>query len=190
MPFATIHNTRVFYRLQGNAGRPVLILSHSISTDHAMWDLQVADLLPYFQILRYDTRGHGASEVTAGDYSIEMLGKDVLALADALEISRFAFCGLSLGGAIGQWVAANAPERVTHLVLANTSPQFVPRANWDTRIATVLKGGMPAVVDVAMQRFFCRKRWRNKIRMSPRHVRCSWARILLGIWDVVRPFAT
>jgi 3-oxoadipate enol-lactonase / 4-carboxymuconolactone decarboxylase len=154
LPFATIHNTRMFYRLQGNAGRPVLILSHSISTDHAMWDLQVADLLPHFQVLRYDTRGHGASDATAGEYSIEMLGKDILALANALAISQFAFCGLSLGGAIGQWVAAHAPERVTHLVLANTSPQFIPRTNWEARIAAVLKGGMSAVVDVAMQRFF------------------------------------
>jgi len=144
----------MFYRLQGNAGRPVLILSHSISTDHAMWDLQVDGLLPHFQILRYDIRGHGATEATAGQYSIEMLGSDILALADALEISRFAFCGLSLGGAIGQWVAAHTPERVTHLVLANTSPQFVPRTNWETRMAAVLKGGMPAVVDMAMQRFF------------------------------------
>jgi 3-oxoadipate enol-lactonase/4-carboxymuconolactone decarboxylase len=144
----------MFYRLQGNAGRPVLILSHSISTDHAMWDLQVDGLLPHFQILRYDIRGHGATEATAGEYSIEMLGNDILALADALEISRFAFCGLSLGGAIGQWVAAHTPERVTHLVLANTSPQFVPRTNWETRMAAVLKGGMPAVVDMAMQRFF------------------------------------
>jgi 3-oxoadipate enol-lactonase / 4-carboxymuconolactone decarboxylase len=154
LPFATIHNVRMFYRLQGNAGQPVLILSHSISTDHAMWDLQVENLLPHFQILRYDTRGHGASEATAGEYSIEMLGKDILALADSLEISQFAFCGLSLGGAIGQWVAAHAPDRVTHLVLANTSPQFVPRTNWETRIAAVVKGGMSAVVDVAMQRFF------------------------------------
>jgi 3-oxoadipate enol-lactonase/4-carboxymuconolactone decarboxylase len=83
-----------------------------------------------------------------------MLGKDILALADALQVSQFAFCGLSLGGAIGQWVAVHAPERVTHLVLANTSPQFVPRANWETRIGAVRKGGMPGVVDVAMQRFF------------------------------------
>jgi len=143
----------MFYRLQGNAGLPVLILSHSISTDHAMWELQVESLLPYFQVLRYDTRGHGASDVRAGEYSIEMLGKDVLALADELKISQFAFCGLSLGGAIGQWVAAHAPERVTHLVLANTSPQFA-RATWETRIAAVVKGGMAAVVDVAMQRFF------------------------------------
>jgi len=119
-----------------------------------MWDLQVEDLLPYFQILRYDTRGHGASDATPGEYSIEMLGNDILALADTLEISHFAFCGLSLGGAIGQWIAAHAPERVTHLVLANTSPQFVPRTNWEARIAAVVKGGMPAVVDVAMQRFF------------------------------------
>jgi 3-oxoadipate enol-lactonase/4-carboxymuconolactone decarboxylase len=144
----------MFYRLQGNAGQPVLILSHSISTDNAMWDLQADGLLPYFQVLRYDTRGHGASEATAGEYSVEMLGKDILGLADALEIPQFAFCGLSLGGAIGQWVAVHAPQRVTHLVLANTSPQFVPRANWETRIGAVLKGGMPAVVDLAMQRFF------------------------------------
>jgi 3-oxoadipate enol-lactonase / 4-carboxymuconolactone decarboxylase len=154
LPFATIHGTRMFYRLQGNAGRPVLILSHSISTDHALWDLQVELLLPYFRVLRYDTRGHGASEATAGEYSVEMLGKDILALADALQLSQFAFCGLSLGGAIGQWVAVHAPQRVTHLLLANTSPQFIPRANWETRIGAVRKGGMPAVVDLAMQRFF------------------------------------
>lgn len=154
MPFATVQNARMFYRLQGNARQPVLIFSHSIGTDQAMWDQQVADLLPYFHILRYDTRGHGASDVTPGEYSVEMLGRDVLGLADALGISQFAFCGLSLGGAIGQWVAASAPGRVTHLVLANTSPQFLPRVNWETRIATVLKSGMAAIVDMAMQRFF------------------------------------
>ncbi len=154
MPFATIHNARMFYQLQGSAGRPVLILSHSIGTDHSMWDLQVNDLLPHFQVLRFDTRGHGASDSPAGEYSIELLGADILCLADALGISQFAFCGLSLGGAIGQWVAAHAPERVTHLVLANTSPQFVPRANWEARISTVRESGMSAIVDVVMQRFF------------------------------------
>jgi 3-oxoadipate enol-lactonase / 4-carboxymuconolactone decarboxylase len=154
LPFATIHDTRMFYRLEGRAGRPVLVLSHSIGTDHAMWDLQAADLLPHFQVLRYDIRGHGASDSPAGEYSVEMLGQDVVALTDALGLSRFAFCGLSLGGAIGQWVAAHAPERVTHLVLANTSPRFVPRANWESRIASVREGGMPAIVDIAMPRLF------------------------------------
>jgi 3-oxoadipate enol-lactonase/4-carboxymuconolactone decarboxylase len=154
LPFATIQNVRIFYRLLGNAGRPVLILSHSIGTDHAMWNPQAADLLRYFQLLQYDTRGHGASDAPTGEYSVAMLGQDVLGLADALEISQFAFCGLSLGGAVGQWIAAHAPDRVTHLVLANTSPQFGPRANWEARIAAVAKDGMAAIVDMAMQRFF------------------------------------
>jgi 3-oxoadipate enol-lactonase/4-carboxymuconolactone decarboxylase len=154
LPFATIHNARIFYRLQGNPGRPVLILSHSIGTDHAMWDPQVPYLLPHFQILRYDTRGHGASDSPPGEYLVEQLGQDILGLADALGISQFAFCGLSLGGAIGQWVAAQASQRVTHLALANTSPQFGARTNWETRIATVQKNGMAAIVDTAMQRFF------------------------------------
>jgi 3-oxoadipate enol-lactonase / 4-carboxymuconolactone decarboxylase len=154
LPFATVNDTRIFYRLQGNAGRPVLVLSHSIGTDHSMWDLQVTDLLPQFQVLRYDTRGHGASDSAQGEYSVEMLGRDILALTDALGIPKFAFCGLSLGGAIGQWVAVHAPERVTHLVLANTSPQFVPRTNWENRIASVRQGGMAAIADIAMQRLF------------------------------------
>jgi 3-oxoadipate enol-lactonase/4-carboxymuconolactone decarboxylase len=119
-----------------------------------MWEPQVPDLLRYFQVLRYDTRGHGASDAPRGDYSIEMLGRDVLGLADSLKSSQFAFCGLSLGGAIGQWIAANAPERLTHLILANTSPQFGPPSNWNTRIESVLKSGMNSIVDMAMQRFF------------------------------------
>ena len=111
MPFATIDNTRVFYRLEGNAGRPVIVLSHSIGCDLSLWAQQVPDLLQHFQVLRYDTRGHGASDAPKGDYSIERLGRDVLGLVDALGISKFAFCGLSLGGMIGQWLGANAGER-------------------------------------------------------------------------------
>lgn len=154
MPFATIDNTRLFYRLEGAEGRPVLVLSHSIGADHSMWAPQASDLLPHFQLLRYDTRGHGASDAPPGEYSIERLGRDVLGLADTLGISKFSFCGLSLGGATGQWLAAHAAERVTSLVLANTSPQFGPRANWEDRIQKVKTGGMAAIVDLAMGRFF------------------------------------
>ena len=74
-----------------------------------MWDAQAADLLPYFRVLRYDTRGHGASSAPAGDYAIADLARDVLALADSCGVTQFAFCGLSLGGMIGQWLAAHAP---------------------------------------------------------------------------------
>ncbi len=154
MPFITANQIRNFYRLQGNDGLPVLILSHSIGTDHSMWDPQVQELLPYFQVLRYDTRGHGASDAVPGEYSIEQLGQDVMALADALKIRQFAFCGLSMGGAIGQWLAVHARDRLTHLVLANTSPRFGSQQNWEARIDAVRNGGMAAIVDMALQRFF------------------------------------
>jgi 3-oxoadipate enol-lactonase/4-carboxymuconolactone decarboxylase len=154
LSFVTVDKIRLFYRLEGKPGRPVLVLSHSIGCDHGMWESQIADLVPHFQVLRYDTRGHGASDAPAGDYSVEQLGRDVLALADALNIAKFAFCGLSLGGAIGQWLGLNAKDRVTMLVLANTSPQFGPRANWETRIKTVSSGGMESVGEMVMQRFF------------------------------------
>jgi len=154
LPFAQVNNIRLYYRLEGTSGAPVLILSHSIGTDHGMWAAQMPDLLQHFQVLRYDTRGHGASDAPAGEYTIEQLGSDVLGLADALHIEKFAFCGLSLGGAVGQWLAINSPDRLTALVLANTSPQFGPPEYWDTRRKTVLENGMVAIRDLAMQRFF------------------------------------
>ena len=159
MPFVIVDNIRFFYRLEGKADRPVLVLSHSIGTDHGMWAPQVEDLLPYFQVLRYDTRGHGASDAPNGEYSVERLGRDVIGLVDALNISKFAFCGLSLGGAIGQWLALNAPDRVSGLVLANTSPQFGPRTNWESRMQMVSEKGMVGIAEIVMPRFSLPKRW-------------------------------
>lgn len=154
MPFANVNGTRLFYRLEGEAGKPVVVLSHSIGTDHAMWAPQAADLLSHFQILRFDTCGHGASDAPPGEYSVEKLGQDALALIGSLGIGRFAWCGLSMGGAIGQWLAHKAANRLTHLVLANTSPQFIPRGTWENRIKAVQDGGMASIGDIAMQRFF------------------------------------
>lgn len=154
MPFATVDNTRLFYRLDGSDDRPVLVLAHSIGADLGLWDPQMPDLLPHFRILRYDSRGHGASDAPAGEYSIERLGLDVLGLADALGIDQFAFCGLSLGGMVGQWLAARAPDRLTRLVLANTSPHLGPAEFWDTRRRAVLASGMAAIVETAMERSF------------------------------------
>jgi 3-oxoadipate enol-lactonase/4-carboxymuconolactone decarboxylase len=154
LPFAEINDTRLFYRLEGQSALPVLVLSHSLGCDHAMWDLQMPDLLHHFQVLRYDTRGHGASSVPAGDFTLDQLGHDALGLADKLGITKFAFCGLSMGGAVGQWLAIHAPQRLTALVLANTSPKFGTPELWDTRRKAVLDGGMQAVADAVMQRFF------------------------------------
>jgi 3-oxoadipate enol-lactonase/4-carboxymuconolactone decarboxylase len=154
VPFINIDGSRIYYRLDGADDRPVLVLSHSLGVDHGQWDLQIPDLIPSFRILRYDLRGHGASDAPTGDYSIERLGRDVLALADALSIPKFAFCGVSLGGMIGQWLAARAADRLTHAVLANTSARLPDPSAMETRRKTVLDSGMPAIVDMAMGRFF------------------------------------
>jgi 3-oxoadipate enol-lactonase/4-carboxymuconolactone decarboxylase len=153
MPLQTIAGTTCYYRLSGPETAPVLMLAHSLGQDHGMWDAQAGDLSSHFRVLRYDIRGHGASGVTPGDYRIEQLGGDALALADALGIERFAFCGVSLGGMIGQWLAANAAGRVTAAVLANTSPR-ADAARMETRRKDVLSGGMAAVADAVMARFF------------------------------------
>ena len=156
MPLLTLDNARCYYRLDGLDDRPVLMLSHSLGQDHTMWDAQAADLLPHFRVLRYDLRGHGASEVTPGDYRIDQLAADALALTDALGIERFAFCGLSLGGMIGQWLAAHAPDRLTAAVLANTSSR-ADAEGMEKRRQSVLSGGMNAVVDLVMGRFFSKR---------------------------------
>jgi 3-oxoadipate enol-lactonase/4-carboxymuconolactone decarboxylase len=154
VPFISVNNTRLFYRLEGRSDQPVLVLSHSLGCDHSMWAPQMPDLLDHFQVLRYDTRGHGASDVPSGDYTMDQLGHDVLGLLDALKISQAAFCGLSMGGAVGQWLAMNAPQRLSALVLTNTSPKFGTPDLWNARRKSVLEGGIPAVVDAVMQRFF------------------------------------
>jgi len=154
MPLIEAAGLRHYCSLQGRDDRPVLMFSHSLGCDHSQWDLQAAALQPHFRVLRYDLRGHGATEAPAGEYSIEMLARDALAIADALGIAQFAFCGLSLGGMIGQWLAAHAPERITHLVLANTSARFPDPSVMDTRRRTVLESGMTAIADAVMQRFF------------------------------------
>jgi len=153
MPVFQNGPARCFYRVHGEEDRPPLFLSHSLGQDHGMWDAQAEALAPHFRVVRYDIRGHGASGVTPGDYAVADLGQDVLRLADEIGITRFAFCGLSLGGMIAQWLAANAPMRVTAIVLANTSP-LPGFERMERRRQTVLASGMAAVADEVMGRFF------------------------------------
>ncbi|HWV08535.1 MAG TPA: 3-oxoadipate enol-lactonase [Pseudomonas sp.] len=136
------------YQLEGPAGAPVLVLSNSLGTDLHMWDAQMTAFTRYFQVLRYDTRGHGQSLVTGGPYSIEQNGRDVLALLDHLDIAQAHFCGLSMGGLIGQWLAINAPERIVRLVLCNTAAKIGTPEVWNPRIDGVLAGGAQAMRDL------------------------------------------
>jgi 3-oxoadipate enol-lactonase/4-carboxymuconolactone decarboxylase len=154
MPLLTINDISCCYRLEGPEDAPVLVLSQSLGLDHGMWDRQASDLSARLRVLRYDTRGHGATSATPGDYTVAQLARDVLALADALGIERFAFCGLSLGGMIGQWLGAHAPGRLTHLVLANTSARLADPSAMETRRRTVLDLGIRAIEEVAMARYF------------------------------------
>jgi 3-oxoadipate enol-lactonase len=130
---------RIAYRSDGPGDEPTLILSNSIATTLHMWDQQIPELSRHFRVLRYDTRGHGASSAPVGAYSIDRLGRDVLELMDALEIERAHFLGLSLGGYIGQWLGIHAPERIDRLVLSNTSPYLGPARTWDEAINAVLQ---------------------------------------------------
>ena len=131
----------------------MLVLSHSIGTDHGMWAPQMEDLLPHFQVLRYDTRGHGASDAPGGEYSVERLGRDVIGLADALKIPSLRFV-------VSRWAGpsdsgSRSMRRIgVGLVLANTSPQFGPRANWESRIQTASEKGMAGIAEMVMPRFF------------------------------------
>ncbi len=154
MAIANLDGDRVYYRLEGAAGRPVVALSHSLGLDHTMWDPQIAALTARFRVLRYDLRGHGGSDATPGDYTVERLGRDALALLDRLGLDRVAWCGVSLGGMVGQWLAAHAGDRLSSLVLANTSPRIADPAGMEARRRTVLDGGTRAIVDTAMARFF------------------------------------
>ena len=154
MAFMTADDgTRLFYRLEGPDGAPPIILSNSLGTDHMMWQPQVEALSHAFRVVRYDQRGHGASDVPTGPYSIERLGLDVLALADHLDLERFSFCGISMGGLTGQWLALHQPARLDRLVLAATAAHIPPREAWEQRIATVGEKGMAGIADVAIDRW-------------------------------------
>ncbi|MFV3405659.1 MULTISPECIES: 3-oxoadipate enol-lactonase [Pseudomonas] len=136
------------YQIDGPADAQVLVLSNSLGTDLGMWDAQIPAWSEHFRVLRYDTRGHGGSQVSEGPYSIEQLGRDVLALLDALDIAHAHFVGLSMGGLIGQWLGINAGDRLHSLTLCNTAAKIANDEVWNTRIDTVLKGGQQAMRDL------------------------------------------
>jgi 3-oxoadipate enol-lactonase len=152
--FIDVDGARFHYRFDGPSDAPVLVLSNSLGTDLSMWEPQIAALTQRFRVLRYDTRGHGATLVTAGPYVIEQLGRDVVGLLDSLKIRRAHFCGLSLGGMTGMWLGVHAPERLNRLVLANTAAQLGPPGNWDARIEKVQGGGMSAIAQGVLERWF------------------------------------
>ena len=154
MPFIKSGDAQIHYALEGPADKPVLVLSNSLGTDFSMWDPQIPVLTKSFRVLRYDTRGHGRSSVTPGPYSAEQLANDVLALADALKLGGFHFCGLSMGGMTGMVLAASAPQRLHKLVICSAAAKFGTPEMWNTRIDAIRTNGMKPVAAATMERWF------------------------------------
>jgi len=152
--FAAIGGARIRYRLDGPSGAPFLVLSNSLGTNLDMWEPQVSALTTRFRVLRYDSRGHGLSEVTSGPYTIELLARDVVALQDELKIDRAHFCGLSMGGMVGMWLGVHAPQRIDRLVLCNTAPRIGSAERWNARIDAVNRGGVNGIADTLMELWF------------------------------------
>ena len=157
MPTANVNDATLHYRFDGPEDAPVILVSNSLASNLGMWDHQIGTLLRLgFRVLRYDGRGHGRSGVPPGPYSIEMLAEDAVGLLDALGIGRASFMGCSKGGMVGQMAGTKHGGRFDKLVLCSTSAYMGGAAVWTARIEAVAKGGMAAVVDATVDRWFTR----------------------------------
>ena len=154
MPMIETNGTQINVEVSGSESAPALMLSNSLGTNLTMWDAQAGELSKHFRLIRYDRRGHGKSAVPKGPYSMEMLGRDVLGILDALKIKKTNWCGLSMGGMVGQWLAANAPDRVDRMIFSNTSSYYADKSFWAGRIAMVSEKGLQPLVGPNMERWF------------------------------------
>ncbi|WP_445489088.1 3-oxoadipate enol-lactonase [Rhodopseudomonas sp. RCAM05734] len=150
MPMIDADGCLLNVSVEGRDGGPTLMLSNSLGTTMKMWEPQMAALTKLFRVIRYDRRGHGKSGVPTGGYSMERYGNDVLAILDDLNIDKVNWCGLSMGGMVGQWLGANAPERFDRLILSNTGCYYPDPTNWHNRIKAVREGGIAAVADAVI----------------------------------------
>lgn len=146
----------IAYRFDGPEDAPPLMLSNSLSSALGMWDAQVEALTPTYRVLRYDTRGHGETSAPPGPYTMDMLTADVIGLLDALEIERTAYCGLSMGGMIGQQLGLEHADRFTGLVLSNTTSRWPDGAGvlWSGRIRAAQQQGVAALAEATLERWF------------------------------------
>jgi 3-oxoadipate enol-lactonase len=155
MPYLDLASHRLHYRTDGDAAdKPWLTFCNSLGTDLTMWDRQAVALSHSYRVLRYDRRGHGLSSTPSAPYALADLGNDVLALLDALGIARTHFCGLSIGGLTGQWLALHAGDRLGRIVLCATAARIGTRASWSARIEAVQADGLGALAAATAQRWF------------------------------------
>ncbi|NEM99085.1 3-oxoadipate enol-lactonase [Pontibacter burrus] len=152
-----LSNYTCFYNFQDSGMEDTLVLSNSLGTDYTMWDKLVELLGNDYNVLRYDTRGHGQSTIEADEVTIAELGQDVLELLDHLKLEKVYFCGLSMGGLIGQWLGIYAPQRFKKIILANTAAKIGTVEGWNNRIEQVKEHGLESILDGTEQRWFTPK---------------------------------
>jgi 3-oxoadipate enol-lactonase len=154
MSFLETRGVRLHYLFERNQDRPTLVLANSLGTNLSMWDAQVARFREHFSLLRFDMRGHGLSSIPSASFGIADTALDVIALLDHLHVHEASFCGLSMGGMIGQWLAAHASDRFRCFVLCNTAAKIGTDDSWNQRIDLVMSKGMQAIVPSILERWY------------------------------------
>lgn len=153
MSYADLSQARLFYVMDGPENAPVLVLSNSLGTCADMWARQIPELTKHFRVLRYDTRGHGKSSVPDGPYTFAQLGNDVAELLAHVGVSQAHYCGLSMGGPTGMWLALERPELINKLVLCNTAARLGSVEGWNARITAVASTGLETMAPTLVERW-------------------------------------
>lgn len=154
MPTFTSNDAEINYQTFGDANKPAIVFSNSLGTKYSMWQPQIDALQNDFFVICYDTRGHGASSAPQGPYSIEQLGQDVSNLLDHLNVKKASFCGISMGGLTGQWLALHKPEYFNHVIVCNTAAKVGQEQAWNERAALVREQGLQPIAATAASRWF------------------------------------
>ena len=154
MPSEKVNNAGIYYLFEDYGKQNTIVFSNSLGTNFSMWEKQREEISEHFNLLFYDTRGHGKSEVTAGDYSADLLGNDILQLTEFLGIKEFYFCGISMGGLTGQWLALNAEGRIKKLIASNTAARIGTAQGWNSRIKNVSENGLSSILEATAERWF------------------------------------
>jgi 3-oxoadipate enol-lactonase len=161
---ATVNGFRMNFAVEGPQDAPAVILHHPLATDLTVWDELTAALLPRYRVVRFDARGHGASETTKAPYDFALLGGDVTGLMDHLGIARAHYLGLSMGGMVGQHLGLEHPQRFASLILCSTSSRIPAEAQplWAERVKVAREKGMASQVELALSRWLAASTMQGK----------------------------
>ncbi|WP_367107457.1 3-oxoadipate enol-lactonase [uncultured Psychrobacter sp.] len=154
MPVFSNKDVDINYATFGDKSSPALLFSNSLGTSYQMWQPQIDALQEDYFIIGYDTRGHGDSSAPKGPYTLDQLGQDVIDLLDYLDVDKAFFCGISMGGMTGQWLAIHHPDRFGHLMLSNTAAKLGTESMWRERAQLVRAQGLEPIADTAASRWF------------------------------------